>query len=248
MAEAAKKKPEDSKGGAGAAGAAPAADKSAEKKDGGSGGGHSAAAAAGATGGLLTRTPVLLGGAMIIEAAVLFAGFKFLGGGGPRETSAAVLTTEETTPSDSHGDAKSESHEGGGAGAGGHGDAKSEGASGGSTSKIDKKKAVEVQIVDFRAPNKQSGRTFLYDVTIFAVTKGEYKERVEVSIKEHEALIKDRVRTIIAQMDPEKLGGGSEPGLETLRRQVKYQLDEIVGEGMIDEVLVSRCIPFRTDY
>jgi len=37
----------------------------------------------------------------------------------------------------------------------------------------------------------------------------------------------------------DKLGGGSEPGLETLRRQVKYQLDEIMGEEMIDEVLIS---------
>ena len=61
-------------------------------------------------------------------------------------------------------------------------------------------------------------------------------------------MITDRVRTIIAQSDPEKLGGGSEPGLETLRRQVKYQLDEIVGEGVVEEVLVPRCIPFRTDY
>ncbi|MGH7214988.1 MAG: hypothetical protein ACREIT_09525, partial [Tepidisphaeraceae bacterium] len=67
-------------------------------------------------------------------------------------------------------------------------------------------------------------------------------------IKERDALIRDRIRTIIAQADPEKLGGGSEPGLETLRRQVKYQLDEIVGEGMVDEVLVPRCIPFRADY
>jgi len=61
-------------------------------------------------------------------------------------------------------------------------------------------------------------------------------------------LIQDRIRTIIAQSDPEKLSGGLEPGLETLRRQVKYQLDEIIGPEMIDEVLVPRCIPFRTDY
>ena len=58
----------------------------------------------------------------------------------------------------------------------------------------------------------------------------------------------DRMRTIIGQMDPEKLGGGSEPGLETLRRQVKSQLEIIIGDGMIDEVLVPRCIPFRADF
>jgi flagellar basal body-associated protein FliL len=107
---------------------------------------------------------------------------------------------------------------------------------------------VEINVVDFRAPNKVNGRTFLYDVSIYIITKGENEEKAKQTIKDREALIKDRVRTIIAQSDPEKLGGGSEPGLETLRRQVKYQLDEIIGEGMVEEVLVPRCIGLRTDY
>ena len=100
-------------------------------------------------------------------------------------------------------------------------------------------------MLDFRALNTKSGRSFLYDVTIFAVTRTEHEQLVKDTIKSREALIKDRVRTIIAQCEPEKL---AEPGLETLRRQVKYQLDEILGQGIIDEVLVPRCIPFRTDY
>lgn len=112
----------------------------------------------------------------------------------------------------------------------------------------DKRKTVEVQVVEFKAPNKSNGRTFLYDVSIYVVTKAEFEQRVRDTFKDKGALIQDRVRTIIAESDPEKLGGGSEPGLETLRRQVKYQLDEIVGDGVIDEVLVPRCIPFRTDY
>ena len=105
-----------------------------------------------------------------------------------------------------------------------------------------------MDVLAFRAPNKVSSKTFLYDLEICALTKGEHKDTVETTIKEKKPLIQDRVRTIIAQSDPEKLGGGSEPGLETLRRQVKYQLDEILGEGMIEEVLVTKCIPFRTDY
>ena len=112
----------------------------------------------------------------------------------------------------------------------------------------DKRKTVEVQVVEFKAPNKSNGRTFLYDVSIYVVTKAEFEQRVRDTFKDKGALIQDRIRTIIAESDPEKLGGGSEPGLETLRRQVKYQLDEIVGDGVIDEVLVPRCIPFRTDY
>jgi flagellar basal body-associated protein FliL len=164
---------------------------------------------------------------MLIEAVVLFAGFKFIGGGSPRAAAGAELAAAE----------KGEVP----AGEGKEGE-KGTGAA------TDKKAQVEIPVIDFRAPNKQSGRTFLYDVSIFVVTKGANEEKVKAMILSRDALIKDRVRTIIAQSDPEKLGGGSEPGLETLRRQVKYQLDEIIGDGLIDEVLVPRCIPFRTDF
>lgn len=114
--------------------------------------------------------------------------------------------------------------------------------------KAEKKKVVELNVLEFKAPNKQSGRLFLYDVSVFVTVKTEFKERVEAAFKDREATIKDRARTIISQCDPEKLGGGSEPGLETLRRQMKHQLDEIIGDGMIEEVLIPRCIPYRQDF
>ena len=109
-------------------------------------------------------------------------------------------------------------------------------------------KTAEIELVDFKAFNRSSGRTFLYDVSIYVVVKASTEQRVREVFRDQKALIEDRVRTIIAESDPEKLGGGLEPGLETLRRQVKYQLDQIVGDGVIQEVLVPRCIPFRTDY
>ena len=112
----------------------------------------------------------------------------------------------------------------------------------------DKDKSVEIPVVEFKALNRSSGRTFLYDVSIYAVVKASSEEHVKDTFKDKKALIEDRVRTIIAESDPEKLGGGSEPGLETLRRQIKYQLDTMLGDGVIDEILVPRCIPFRTDY
>lgn len=178
-----------------------------------------AAGAGAGKGGMLSKTPVLLGAVMVLEAVVLFAGFKVLGGG-PKHAVGAELATSEH-PGD-------------------RGDGKGGGAA--------RPRTVELTVLDFKAPNKVNGRTFLYDVSIFVVVKGEYEKRAKDALKEREALIKDRVRTIIAQSDPEKLVGGSEPGLETLRRQVKYQLDTIIGEGMIDEVLVPKCIPIRTDY
>jgi flagellar basal body-associated protein FliL len=170
-------------------------------------------------GGLMAKTPVILGGVMLLEAVVLIGGFKFIGGA-PRSAAAVEIATDSTGKD----------------------------ADGKPTGPVDNTAPVELQLVDFRAPNKQSGRTFIYDVSIFITTKAATGDKVKDLISSRDALIKDRIRTIIAEMDPDKLGGGSEPGLETLRRQVKYQLDQIIGDGLIDEVLVPKCIAFRTDY
>ena len=172
---------------------------------------------------LLSKTPVMLGGVMIIEFVILVAGFKIIAGGQPKQANGADLV-QPGAPAEGKEGAK------------------------GSASTEDKNKSVEIELVSFKALNKLSGHSFLYDVSIFVTVKPEVEQRVTDAIKERDALIKDRVRTIIAEMDPEKLGGGAEPGLETLRRQVKFQLDEMLGEGLVDEVLVPRCIPFRTDY
>lgn len=170
-------------------------------------------------GGMLAKTPVILGAVMLIEAVVLIGGFKFIGGT-PR-SAAAVEIAPESTAKDADGKPIT----------------------------TDNKAAVEIQLIDFRAPNRQNGRTFIYDVSMFVTTKEATQDKVKDLISSRDALIKDRIRTIIAEMDPDKLGGGSEPGLETLRRQVKYQLDQILGDDkLIDEVLVPRCIAFRTDY
>jgi flagellar basal body-associated protein FliL len=184
---------------------------------------EAAAAEKKAGGGLLTKLPVLLGGVMIIEAAVLFAGFKFLGGAPKAATGAELSNPDKPATGEGKEGAKNLAPD-------------------------DPNKACELQVLDFQSPNKANGRTYLYDVSIYVVTKLSRQEKVKAIIADREALIKDRIRTIIAQSDPEKLGGGSEPGLETFRRQVKYQLDEIVGDGLIDDVLVPKCIPTRSDF
>src|SRR3954469_3691867 len=87
-------------------------------------------------GGLMSKTPVLLGLVMIIEAAVLFAGFKFLGGG-PKAASAVELAEKE----------------GGGEEPkrGAHGNP----SPGSEKKKVDKDHSIELNVVDFKAPNAQ---------------------------------------------------------------------------------------------
>jgi flagellar basal body-associated protein FliL len=175
----------------------------------------------GAGGGLLAKTPVLLGIIMVVEAVVLFAGFKFLGGG-PKNASADVGLVKEE-----HGEGKGDEH-------------------GGPRVSSEKERQVEI-LQAFKARNVQSGRSFIYDLSVAVLVKAEDEDKIKEKVKSRDALIKDRIRTIIAQMDPEKLGG-AEPGLETLRRQIKSQLEIIVGEGMIEEVLVPTLTPFRADF
>ena|ERR1051325_5194208 len=183
-------------------------------------------------GGLLKSTPILMAVVMVLEGALLFVGFKMFGGA-PKSAQGSEFASAEAK--DEHGDSHAAS---------GHGDAHG----GAATAPGDKKKTAEIPVVDFKAPNRQNGRLYLYDVSVAVLTKGDLKPKVESALKEREQTVKDRIRTIISQSDPEKLGGGSEPGLETLRRQIKHQLDEIIGEGLIDEVLIIKCIPFRQEF
>jgi flagellar basal body-associated protein FliL len=210
------------------------ADKAEKKPEGAAAGGEKKEAKhGGGAAAMLGKTPVLLGIVMLLEAVVLFAGFKFLGGG-PKPASAVELAQEDA------------GHDGHGGGGDGHGEGG--GGGGGGKKSNDKDRVVELNVVEMKAPNTQNGRRFIYDMSVYASVKGEFEAKVKDRIKDRDALIRDRLRTIIAQMDPEKLGGGSEPGLETLRRQIKTQLEIIIGDGMIDEVLVPRCIPFRADF
>ena len=214
--------------------------------------------------GLLSKTPVLLVVAMLLQSIVLFAGFKLFGGS-PKAAVAEVTAESaegdahgeakkddahgEAKKDDGHGEAKKDDGHGEAKKDDGHGEAKKDDGHGGTAAaaghgKVDKKKKVELAVVDIRAQNRKSGQVFMYDVSIYVRVKSAVEEKTKSTLGDNSSLIKDRIRTIIAQSDPEKLGGGSEPGLETLRRQIKYQLDEIVGEGVIDEVLVPKCLPF----
>jgi flagellar basal body-associated protein FliL len=178
----------------------------------------------GKLGGMLAKTPVLMVAVMLVEAVVLIGGFKFLAGGGPKAADGAE------------------------AGAGDHGGGGHDDHGGGDAKPKEKKKTVEIPLVELRGTNRVSGRTLLFDVALKVNVKGEHEEAVKKMIADRQGLITDRVLTIIAQSDPEKLTGGSEPGRETFRRQVRYQLEQIIEkDGMIDEVLVQRCIPFRAD-
>jgi flagellar basal body-associated protein FliL len=208
-------------------------------------------------GGLLTKLPVLLGGTMVIEAVLIIGVVKVLGvGSKPAQAVAEVVPPGgDAVAPKAEGDDKAA--EGGDKKEAGKGEEKptAEGdkgaekgeAKGEAGPKAPKSPFVEIELTNFRAPNMQSGHRIVYDIQIFARVRRANETKMRALIKDRKATVEDRIRTIIATLDPEKLGGGSEPGLETLRRQVKYALDEVAGESLINEVLISRCLPYRAD-
>jgi flagellar basal body-associated protein FliL len=103
---------------------------------------------------------------------------------------------------------------------------------------------VEVKLIDAKLPNSLSGRTWLYDLAVVAKVAEKNKEKVTSLFAERESQIRDRVRTIVASSDPKAL---AEPGLETVRRQISYQLEQDLGKDLIKEVLIPKCTPIRTE-
>ncbi|MEM8874940.1 MAG: hypothetical protein AAGD32_11880, partial [Planctomycetota bacterium] len=154
--------------------------------------------------GLLMKTPVLVGGAMVLEAIALFIGFKMLGGG-PDESAAALQAELDhgEVQYDSHGDPIPVDDHGG-----------------------DFAGETMLSIAEVRAHNTKSGRDYIFDVTFYAMVDKAEAESIQEQITTFQPLIQDRARTIIADLDPAKLSG-SEPGLETLRRKMMHEMDEI---------------------
>lgn len=106
-------------------------------------------------------------------------------------------------------------------------------------------KDVEVPIIEAKLPNAQRGKLYLYDLQVVAKVSEKNKVSVTELLNERASEIKDRIRTIVASSDPNSL---SEPGLETLRRQINYQLEQDLGRDMIKELLIPKCTPFRAEF
>lgn len=105
----------------------------------------------------------------------------------------------------------------------------------------DIKKDVEVKLIDEKQlPNKKSGKLYNYALQVVVTTDEKNKTKLADLITEHEAQIRDHVRTIIASADTKTF---EEPGLETLRRQIAYQLEQDVGKDIVLEVLIPKCTP-----
>ena len=215
-----------------------------EKHDAKADGGAKPAGKLGGIVALVRKTPVLIGGVMVAEAAVLFVGFKMLSGG-PSSAQGAELTDPPAAHAEgeSHGEAAAE---GDGEASAAHGEEGGHGES--AAAPVNPSEAAVVPLVELRGTKRADGRTYLFQIKLAALTTGKHVKKLEGFVKSRSPLIQDRVRTIVAEIDGEKLRGETEPGLETFRRQVRHRLNQMVGEEIVDEVLVQDCVLHRVDF
>lgn len=65
-------------------------------------------------------------------------------------------------------------------------------------------------------------------------------EKVTMLVEKHRSEIRDRIRTIIASAQPQDL---TDPKLEVVKRIIKTEIGEIIGEEFIQEILLPKCSP-----
>lgn len=113
----------------------------------------------------------------------------------------------------------------------------------------DQELTVELPLVEDKFPNMTQGPVWLWDVEIALKVKKKNEEHVSKVLEQHASEIKEGVSWIIRRAQHAQL---KEPGLETLRRQLRAFLDEQLGEDLdgesrIEKVLIPRCRGFRAD-
>lgn len=162
---------------------------------------------------------------MAAEGGGIYFAVKFFGEG-PAKASAEGLAP-----------AKHSGGEGGGHGGG-------EGKEGGEAAALPEN--AELQVTKIKAPNLKSGRLYLYEMEVFAKTKQDKAAALKKMFETSKASIDDRLNRVVRSADPQDL---QEDGLETIRRQIRHELNQVVGdEKLIEEILIPKCTPFKVDY
>ena len=101
----------------------------------------------------------------------------------------------------------------------------------------DAKQETEIALPELNAFNKREGRLYMYNLEITIRVRQSKAEEVCEIIEARKSTILDRFNTVIRGAETKYL---NEPGLETLRRQLSFELNKILGD---DELVLELLIP-----
>ncbi len=104
----------------------------------------------------------------------------------------------------------------------------------------------EIQVAQVRVPNSSGSRTFLYNVRVVIRVHHKDHDKVKEFMESRKNTIEDVIGRVIRSADERHL---AEPGLETVKRQIRYELGSLLGdESLIEQVLIPECMPLPTGY
>lgn len=109
----------------------------------------------------------------------------------------------------------------------------------------------EILVLSGKFQNTKSGRSFMYDTEIYVVVKQKNMEDMELKKEQMQASITRDITTIFRRAEPSHL---REQELATLTRQITSALqtrfgnEEETEEPYVQEVLITKCMEFASDY
>ena len=106
--------------------------------------------------------------------------------------------------------------------------------------------STELPVVSVRVPNNNGARTMLYSVKIAARVSAKEKDKAKEFLEKRKSTIEDMLSRVIRSAEEKQL---AEPGLETLKRQVRFELNSLVGdEHLIEQILIPECMPIPAGF
>lgn len=113
----------------------------------------------------------------------------------------------------------------------------------------DTEATVEIQLIDDKFQNLQTGRVWIWDSEIYLKVKKKNEEFVNKVLEEKSAEIKEGVSMIFRRAQHSQL---KEPGLETINRQLVAYMNQVLGKDAdgkerIERVLIPKCRGFPAD-
>lgn len=118
-----------------------------------------------------------------------------------------------------------------------------------SAEKVDTEATEEIQLIEDKFQNLQTGRVWIWDTEIYLKVKQKNSEYVNKLMESKSAEIKEGVSLIFRRAQHSQL---KEPGLETITRQLTAYVNEVMGkdpEGKerVEKVLIPKCRGFPAD-
>jgi flagellar basal body-associated protein FliL len=108
------------------------------------------------------------------------------------------------------------------------------------------KESAELEVAKLRVQNNNASRPLLCSVTVVIRVHQADVEKVKEFLHNRKNTVEDALSRIVRSAEERHL---NEPGLETLKRQFRFELGSLVNDDtVIEQVLIPECMPLPTGF